>query len=130
MELAQFSNLERPRFAKFDDLGTLYAGVIVEEPEWVVDPLDPDRQMLKVVIQDDRGVYWQINCRTNLQVDSIFDALIAANADGLEVGARLEIEFIDWRGRSKVYRCVYEVADHCACAAPGNPDQLAFDFDE
>jgi hypothetical protein len=124
MELAQFSNLSRPRFAKFDDLGDKYSGTVVLEPEWTVDPLDPDRQLLAVTIQDDRGVYWQVNCRSNLLIDTIFDALIAADADGLEVGGRLEIEFIGMRAKCKVYRVTYEEADHCACAAPGSPDQL------
>ena len=130
MDLAQFSNLERPRYARFDDLGTRYAGVIVEEPEWVVDPLDPDHQMLKIVIQDDRGVYWQVNGRSNLLIDGILDALIAADARGLEIGGHLEIEFVAVRGKAKIYTSVYEPVDHCACASPGNPDQLSFDFDE
>ena len=129
MELAQFSNLYRPQFAKFDDLGDKYSGTVVLEPEWVTDPLDSDRQMLKIVVQDDRGVYWQINGRTLLP-DAIFDALVAADAGELEVGARLEIEFVGMHGKAKIYSAVYEPIHHYACASPGDPQQLSFDFDE
>ncbi len=129
MELAQFSNIGRPRFAKFDDFGDKYSGTVVLEPEWVTDPLDSDRQMLKILLQDDRGVYWQVNGRTLLP-DAIFDALIAADADELQVGGRLEIEFVGMHGKAKIYSAVYESVDHRACASPGDPQQLRFDFDE
>jgi hypothetical protein len=107
MKLEQFSNADRPRIATFGEPGDRYTLTIIEEPEWVTDSLNADRQMLKVVGQDDHGVYWQLNARTQMP-DAIFDAAVDANVEEIVAGGRLTIEWAESRGNTKVYRCVYE----------------------
>lgn len=100
------SSLDRPRFCKFDQLGDKYSGTIVLDPQWVADPLDPSREVWKIVFHDDRGVYLQLNARTQMP-NAIEDAVFAAGTDEIEVGGELEIEWVETRGNTKVYRATY-----------------------
>lgn len=99
-------SLERPRFCKFDALGDRYSGTIVVDPQWVSDPLDASREVWKIVFQDDRGVYWQLNARTQMP-NAIEDAVITAGTDEIEIGGELAVEWVDTRGNTKVYRATY-----------------------
>lgn len=113
MKLESFSNANRPRIATFGELGDRYTLTIVEDPEWVTDPLNSDRQVLRVVGQDDHGIYWQINARTQMP-DAIFDAAIAADVEEIVTGGRLTVEWAESRGNTKVYTATYKPPSEAA----------------
>ena len=106
MKLNQFSNLAQPRIAVFKELHDKYNGVIVDGPQWITDPLDSAKELLRTVIQDDRGLYWAFMARTQMP-DAIYDAVVAAGVDEIEVGGHLEIEWVETRGNTKVYAATY-----------------------
>ena len=87
MKLNQFSNLAQPRIAVFKELHDKYNGVIVDGPQWITDPLDSAKELLRTVIQDDRGLYWAFMARTQMP-DAIYDAVVAAGVDEIEVGGQ------------------------------------------
>ena len=107
MKRSEFSSLDRPRFATFSDIDDYYEGVIVTEPEWTEDPLDSRRRMLQIVIQDDAGVFWQLNARTQMPT-AVDDALVAADVDEIVPGGRLGVRLVEMRGNTKVYKATYE----------------------
>jgi hypothetical protein len=106
MKRNQFSNLDRPRFVTFAEIGDRVEGTIVDEPQWVTDPLNSSRQMLKVILQDDAGVYWQLNARTQMPT-AIDDALADAGVDEIIAGGRLAVVFTEMRGQTKLYAASY-----------------------
>ncbi len=61
--------------------------------------------MLKIVGQDDRNVYWQLNARSQMP-DAIFDAII--DAGEIVVGGRLTVTFAELRGKTKIYEAAYQ----------------------
>ena len=112
MKIDQFSNASRPRTARFNEIGDRYSLIIVSDPEWVDDPYKSDEDktdepMLKVVGQDDRNIYWQLRAR-NQMVDAIFDAILTAGVEEIVIGGRLTVEWVEWRGKAKVYKVTYE----------------------
>jgi hypothetical protein len=107
MKIDQFSNAGRPRIARYNELGDRYALTISEEPEWIEDPLNAGRQMLKIVGQDDHGIYRQFNGRSQMP-DAIFDALVEAGVEEIVIGGRLTVEWVESRGNTKIYKATYE----------------------
>lgn len=107
MKLSDLSTIERPAIARFNDTDDSYSGVIVKEPEWQDDQANNGKQMLVIAIKDDKGIFWQINARTQMP-DAIRDAVIAADAEALEVGGHLTVTFVEYSGQAKIYRAVYE----------------------
>jgi hypothetical protein len=107
MKIDQFSNASRPRIARYNELSDRYTLTIVEEPEWIDDPLNSDRQMLKIVGQDGHGVYRQFNARSQMP-DAIFDALVDAGVEEIVIGGRLTVEWVESRGNTKIYKASYE----------------------
>jgi hypothetical protein len=110
MKRNQFSNLDRPRFATFNEIGDHIEGVIVNEPQWIEDPLNSERQMLKIVLQSDSGVYWQLNARTQMPT-AIDDALEAAEVDEIVAGGRLAVELAEFKSTTKIYKATYTPPD-------------------
>ncbi|OBJ00361.1 hypothetical protein A5660_25035 [Mycobacterium alsense] len=107
MKLNAFSSPERPTLAKFDGIGDAYGGVIVKEPGFREDPLHPDTQMLVVVILADNGVHYQLNGRTQMP-DAVQAAVVEAGTDSLDVGGHLTVEFVELKGKAKIYRAQYK----------------------
>jgi hypothetical protein len=114
VKIEQFSNASKPRIARFAELGDNYTLAITHEPEWIDDPFrsdedkdKPDEPMLKVVGQDHRNIYWQLRAKTQM-LDAIFDAILAAGVEEIVVGGRLTVEWVEWRGKAKVYKVTYE----------------------
>ena len=107
MRIDTFSNLGKPRLARFNEFGDRCSGVIVIEPEWVEDTYDPEEQMLKVVVQDDRNIYWLIRVRSAMR-DAVFDALLAADTEEIAIGGRLTVEHTEVHGQVKIYKAWYE----------------------
>jgi hypothetical protein len=112
VKIDQFSNASRPRIARFNELGDNYSLVITHELEWIDDPFKSDddksdEPMLKVVGQDHRNIYWQLRARTQM-LDAIFDAILAAGVEEIVIGGRLTVEWVEWRGKAKVYKVTYE----------------------
>ena len=106
MKLSEFSSVDRPMIAKFDDIGVEYEGVIVKEPCWREDPNNPDRLMLVVVLQTDLGMFYELRGRTQMP-DVIAAAVSKAKADELEVGGGLWVRFVELRGKAKIYAATY-----------------------
>ena len=111
MKLNRFNNLSRPRIATFENPGDCHSGTIVEDPNWIPDPLDTSRECLKVLVQDDFGVYWQFHARTQMP-DAIHDAVVAAGQDELAVGGRLTVRWVESRGNKKIYHALYAAPDN------------------
>lgn len=107
MKISEIGNAARPKFASFNEIGDSYTIVLAEDPQLVVDPLNEDRQMLKLVGVDDDGFNWQINGRTQLP-EAVAEAVYTAGASEIVVGGRLTVEFVGLEGRMKVYACQYK----------------------
>ena len=107
MKISEIGNAARPKFASFNEIGDSYTLVLTEDPELVTDPLNEDRQMLKIVGTDDNGFNWQVNGRTQLP-EAVAEAVYAAGANEITVGGRLTVEFVGLEGRMKVYSCQYK----------------------
>jgi hypothetical protein len=107
LKIDKFANTAMPTFATFEDIGDSYTLTLTEEPEFVTDPLKEDREMLKIVGDDDSGNSWQINGRTQLP-EAVGRAVKDAGVDEIVVGGRLTVTFVDTRGRMKMYRATYE----------------------
>jgi hypothetical protein len=106
MKLNEFSSADRPKIATFAELGDGYELTLAHEPEWVADSFNPDRKMLKIIGQDDHGVFWQINGRTQMP-DAIVDAALAAGVEEIVPGGRLTVTWAESREKRKVYACAY-----------------------
>ena len=107
MKIDKLANAARATFATFENIGDSYILTLTEEPEVVADPLNDGSEMLKIVGDDDSGNSWQINGRTQLP-EAVAKAVRDAGVDEIVVGGRLTVEFIDTRGRMKVYGAEYK----------------------
>jgi hypothetical protein len=107
MRLDTFSNADRPRYVTFPELGATHTITIVEDPSWITDRLNADRELLKVIGQDTHGVYWQLNARSQMP-DAIHDAIVAAGVDEILVGGELTVKWVDTRGQTKIYEATYQ----------------------
>ena len=115
MKLNEFSSADRPVIAKFEELGDYFAGIIIKEPEWQDDPANAGKEMLVVVIQTDKGLYVQINGRTQMP-RALMDAVADADVDEMVAGGHLTVTFIEWSGQAKIYKAVYEPPQEQAAA--------------
>ncbi len=107
MKISELGNAARPKFATFNEIGDSYTLTLTGDPELVIDPLNEDRQMLKIVGVDDYGLNWQINGRTQLP-EAVVEAVGDAGANEIVTGGRLTVEFVGLEGRMKVYSCQYK----------------------
>jgi hypothetical protein len=110
MKLNQFSNASRPRIATFNAFEDEYDIVITEEPKWTEDLKDATKEVLEVVGQDDRSIYWKIIARTQMP-DAVFDAITEAGVEEILVGGRLRVRYVDNRGQTKIYQAWYTPPD-------------------
>ena len=109
MKINEFAN-PRPVF-KFTEIGDRLDGVIVEPPELQPDKFgDPgDKQLLLVIADGDRE--YRLYARRQM-LGAIGDAVVAAEADEIDDGGHLRIEYT---GRQTDRRRV--VADEMLCGA-------------
>jgi hypothetical protein len=113
----KISSSNHPRIARFAEIGDYYDLVIVEDPKWIDDPSNPGNEILEVIGQDDRDIYWRILARTQMP-DAIFDAVAEAGADEILRGSRLRVEFIELRGNTKIYKATYKPSAGSDSEAP------------
>jgi hypothetical protein len=113
MKLSDFTSIDQPAIATFEETGDSHTGTIVKEPEWQDDPRNPDRKVLVIVLRTDQGIYRQINARTQMP-DAIFNAVTRAGVEELAVGGRLTVTFSEYRGQAKIYTATYEPPEESA----------------
>jgi hypothetical protein len=107
VKIDQFSNASRPRIARFNEIGDAYDLTLTKDPQWVDDPANSGEQLLRIVGQDDRNIYWQVRARSQMP-DAIFDAMLDADVDEIVVGGRLRVEFVEYHGQAKIYGATYK----------------------
>jgi hypothetical protein len=96
---------------KFTTIGDRLEGVIVEQPELQPDKFgDPGDKQLLIVVRDNRGE-WRLYARKQM-LDAIAGAVVEADADEIEDGGRLCVEYADDRSTGgavpmKVYAAAY-----------------------
>jgi hypothetical protein len=109
MKVSEFTR-SRPVF-KFAAIGDRLEGVIVEQPELQPDKFgDPGDKQLLIVVRDDRGEF-RLYARRQM-LDAIAGAVIEADADEIEDGGRICVEYADDRpiggvAPMKVYTAAY-----------------------
>jgi hypothetical protein len=110
IKLNSFYSPDRGQIAKFDNLGDVITGVIVDV-EMVDDKFNIGRSVLKLKLSSD-GVIKDLYCRSAGQQEALGIAVSAAGTDTVDVGGELSMTYTGDKaisgGRSmKVYSATY-----------------------